>query len=260
LAKKLFLADPLAGHADPIYAKAAAGVITIGEGWTVALAFPLQIYFDFSAYSDMAIGLALLFGFVLPFNFAVPYRAASLRDFWRRWHMTLSRFLRDYLYIPLGGSHQTLPRHLTALLVTMVLGGLWHGAGWTFVLWGAAHGVALAIGVAWRRCLPAMPAMCGWALLMVFLIATWVLFRAPSLAAAGHVYNALLGNAPAGEIAATRTIMLGAAFALLGPASQDIVERLRPWPWLAPVAAVATALVLLRLNDGPSYEFIYFRF
>src|SRR5271163_3057099 len=112
LAKKLFLADPLAAHADPVFASAAVGPISIGEAWTGALAFPLQIYFDFSAYSDMAIGLALLFGFVLPYNFNVPYRAASLRDFWRRWHMTLSRFLRDYLYIPLGGNRHGLPRQI----------------------------------------------------------------------------------------------------------------------------------------------------
>jgi alginate O-acetyltransferase complex protein AlgI len=159
LAKKLFLADPLASHVGPLFAKAAAGAVNAGEAWSAALAFPFQIYFDFSAYSDMAIGLALLFGFALPYNFAVPYRATSLQEFWRRWHMTLTRFLRDYLYIPLGGNRQGLPGHVVAIFVTLGLGGLWHGAGWTFIVWGALHGGGLAAGVVWRRWMPPIPVL-----------------------------------------------------------------------------------------------------
>src|SRR5581483_7927965 len=151
LGKKIFIADALAAVADPIYARAGHAAINVGEAWTAALAFPFQIYFDFSGYSDMAIGLALMLGFTLPVNFNTPYRATSLREFWQRWHMTLSRFLRDYLYIPLGGNRHGLPRQIAALLITMALGGLWHGAGWTFVIWGILHGIGLAAGVLWRR-------------------------------------------------------------------------------------------------------------
>ncbi|WP_287069362.1 MBOAT family protein, partial [Methylobacterium sp.] len=141
LAKKVFLGDPLAAYVNPVFQAAAAGkVVSVAEAWQAVLGFTFQIYFDFSGYTDMALGIALLFGIVLPQNFDVPYRATSLTDFWRRWHMTLSRFLRDYLYIPMGGNRHGLPVQLGALFATMSLGGLWHGAGLTFVAWGAAHG------------------------------------------------------------------------------------------------------------------------
>ena len=260
LGKKMLFADALASHADPVFAAAAHGAVTTGEAWTAALAFPFQIYFDFSGYSDMAIGLGLMLGFVLPPNFSAPYRAASVREFWRRWHMTLSRFLRDYLYIPLGGNRRGVSRQVAAVLVTMGLGGLWHGAGWGFVLWGSLHGVGLGAGVLWRRWLPPVPAALGWPLLMLFLLFTWVLFRAPSLAAAGHIYAAMAGGVGLARPDALRTILLAAGFALVGPTSQEIAARLRPVGWLVPVAALATILLLLKLGDGPAYEFIYFRF
>ena len=207
LAKKVLLADPLAAVANPVFAAAGTGAVTAGAAWSGALAFPLQIYFDFSGYSDMAIGLALMFGFVLPFNFAVPYRATSLQEFWRRWHMTLTRFLRDYLYIPLGGNRQSAPRHILAIVVTLVLGGLWHGAGWTFVVWGALHGMGLAAGVLWRRQMPPLPAAAGWIMLILFLLLTWVFFRAPSLAAAGRMLTAMAGWAGPAALAGWRTIL-----------------------------------------------------
>jgi alginate O-acetyltransferase complex protein AlgI len=260
LAKKILLADALASHADPVFANAAAGPVTTGEAWTAALAFPLQIYFDFSGYSDMAIGLGLMLGFSLPLNFNAPYRASGLREFWQRWHMTLSRFLRDYLYIPLGGNRHGLRRQLAALLVTMGLGGLWHGAGWGFVIWGLMHGVGLGAGVVWRRFLPPIPRALGWLMLMAFLLVTWVLFRAPSLAAAGHIFTAMMGGVGLTRSDALRTILLAAAVALIGPASQDIVARMKPRAWLVPAAALATVLLLFKLGDGPAYEFIYFRF
>ena len=260
LAKKVVFADALAALADPVFTQAASGPVSCGAAWTAALAFPLQIYFDFSAYSDMAIGLAALFGFSLPYNFNVPYRATSLQEFWRRWHMTLSRFLRDYLYIPIGGSRQSLPKHLAALLATMVLGGMWHGAGWTFILWGGLHGSGLAVGVLWRRWLPPLPAMAGWVLLMTFLIVSWVMFRAPSLPAALHIYAGMAGQTAAAPLGGIATILPAAAVALLGPSSQAVAGQFNPWRWLAPVGALATAALLLKLADGPSYEFIYFRF
>jgi D-alanyl-lipoteichoic acid acyltransferase DltB (MBOAT superfamily) len=259
LGKKILIADALAATADPIFAKSAGVALSASEAWSAALAFPFQIYFDFSGYSDMAIGLSLMLGLILPVNFDAPYRAASLRDFWRRWHMTLSRFLRDYLYIPFGGNRHGLPRQVCALLATMALGGLWHGAGWTFVVWGCLHGVGLAIGVFWRRWLPTIPRPVGWVLLMLFLLTTWVLFRAPSLAAARNIFAAMIGGHPGG-LQGSRTLIIAAAFAFLGPTSQSIVDHIKPYAWLAPVAALATVLAFLAMGNGPAYEFIYFRF
>src|SRR5207237_857108 len=136
-----------------------------------------QIFFDFSAYSDIAIGTALIFGIELPLNFDGPYRAISVREFWRRWHMTLSRFLRDYLYIPLGGNRRGFARQALAVLITMSLGGLWHGAGWSFVLWGVLHGLAIIVATIWQRLKLPMPMMLGWALTFMFVTVAWVFFR-----------------------------------------------------------------------------------
>jgi alginate O-acetyltransferase complex protein AlgI len=260
LAKKIFLADVLAGHVDSAIINAASGTLSIGEAWTEALGFVLQIYFDFSGYSDMAIGLALLFGFALPYNFATPYRATSLHDLWRRWNMTLSRFLRDYLFVPLAGHRPTPSRHLLALFATMVLAGLWHGAGWTFIVWGGLNGIVLCIELVWRRRLPAPPPVLGWMLVMLFWTCSATFFRAPSLQTAINVLVAMAGHAPPGPLLGWRTIVVAAAVATIGPSSQNVAERLKPWGWLAPVAALATVLLLFRLNDGPSYEFIYFHF
>ncbi len=152
LAKKAAVADTVAQVCDPMFARVAAGAHpSLAEAWAAAGTYTLQIYFDFSGYSDMAIGLALMFGFRLPLNFAAPYRAASIREFWRRWHITLSRFLRDYLYIPLGGNRAGRARQAANVVATMLLGGLWHGAAWTFVAWGGLHGLALAANSAWDR-------------------------------------------------------------------------------------------------------------
>jgi alginate O-acetyltransferase complex protein AlgI len=137
LFKKVILADGIAPPVGPIFDAAAAGVqLTFLEAWVGALCYSFQLYFDFSGYCDMAIGISRLFGIALPLNFHSPYKAENIIEFWRRWHMTLSRFLRDYLYIPLGGSRTTLRRRHVNVMVTMLLGGLWHGAGWTFILWG----------------------------------------------------------------------------------------------------------------------------
>jgi len=261
LGKKVFIADVLASKVDPAFADAAAGAISVGGGWTAMLGFALQVYFDFSAYSDMAIGLALLFGFQLPYNFDVPYRTASLHQLWRHWHMTLLRFLRDYLFIPLAGSRPSQLRHVWALFTTMVLAGLWHGAGWTFIIWGAVHGVGMTVEVVWRdRRLPMPPNVLGWLLTLTFWTVAAVLFRAPSLHAAGNVFAAVAGYAPAGPMVGWRTMLIGAAFAMIGPSSQDLAGRLRPSRWLVPVGAVATVVLLIKMVDSPSYEFIYFHF
>ena len=150
--KKVIFADGMAVYANPVFnAAETASVLTFFEAWVGALAYTLQLYFDFSGYSDMAIGLAYMFGIKLPINFNSPYKSTCIIDFWRRWHITLSRFLRDYLYIPLGGNRKGSVRRSFNLLLTMLLGGLWHGAGWTFVIWGMLHGFYLLINHAWRK-------------------------------------------------------------------------------------------------------------
>jgi D-alanyl-lipoteichoic acid acyltransferase DltB (MBOAT superfamily) len=159
--EKFFIADQLAPIVDPIFAEAALVVPTFSLAGAGALAFALQIFFDFVAYSNMAMGIGLMCGLMLPVNFNVPYRALNLRDFWRRWHITLSRWLRDYVYIPLGGSREGVAVYIWATLVTMGLCGLWHGAGWTFVLWGLGHGIGLLVCRFWQRYGPPLPANCG---------------------------------------------------------------------------------------------------
>jgi alginate O-acetyltransferase complex protein AlgI len=253
LAKKCFLADALAQYVDPAFSHAASSGLSVGEAWTGALAFPLQIYFDFSGYSDMAIGLALLLGFTLPYNFATPYRSTSMHDMWRHWHMTLSRFLRDYLFLPTAGTRPTVQRHIFALFVTMVLGGLWHGAGWTFIAWGALNGVALSVEVVWRHHkLPPLPGMLGNVCVMTFWVLSLVFFRAPTIHTAATIFAGMAGDALPGPLLSWPMIAAAAAISMIGPNSQELTERLQPGAWLAPVAALATVLVLLRLNDGPS--------
>ncbi|MGE9270503.1 MAG: MBOAT family O-acyltransferase [Verrucomicrobiales bacterium] len=185
LFKKVVLADNLAPIVTRIFNVAATGEreLAIGEAWTAATAYGLQIYFDFSGYSDMAIGAARLFGIKLPLNFHSPYKATSVVDFWRRWHMTLSRFLRDYLYITLGGNRCGKVRRYANLLITMALGGLWHGAGWTFLLWGCLHGLYLCLNHAWfalRKTMrwPPLPKPIAIALTFVAVLVAWVPFRA----------------------------------------------------------------------------------
>ncbi|MBA4220742.1 MAG: acyltransferase [Methylobacterium sp.] len=261
LAKKVLIGDPLSEYANPVFAAAAAGdVVSMAQAWQGTLAFTFQIYFDFSGYTDMALGLALLFGIVLPQNFNAPYRATSLQDFWRRWHMTLSRFLRDYLYIPLGGSRHGLPLQLWALFATMALGGLWHGAGLNFVAWGVAHGVVLAIGVLWRRAGLPMPKLLGWALTFLFVAVCWVLFRATSFDAALAIYKAMLGFSPVGTGFKWRAFLPAIAVAMIGPTAWAAVHKAPPARWLAVLTAILFVLVLFKIGDDANYEFIYFQF
>ncbi len=202
LFKKTVLADGIAPYANAMFDRPEAWEsVTLLHAWAGVLAYGLQIYFDFSGYSDMAIGAARMFGIKLPMNFFAPYRAETISDFWRRWHMTLSRFLRDYLYFPLGGNrHGTLARYRN-LMITMLLGGLWHGAGWTFVLWGLLHGGYLVIQHAWSH---ATHSLGRWKLFFAYRFAAcaltfsavhiaWAYFRAPSLEAANQVVFGMMG-------------------------------------------------------------------
>ena len=206
LFKKTVLADSFGSYASPGFA--AAGTHTLGffESWGAALSYTLQIYFDFSGYSDMAIGLALMIGVQLPMNFDSPYKARNIAEFWRRWHMTLSRFLRDYLYIPLGGNRRGLPRQQVNLMATMLLGGLWHGAGWTFVIWGGLHGLYLVVFHAWRRGIERwqlgarsprlmwVAAPLSWLLTFLAVVVAWVFFRASDLPSALAMLSGMAGQ------------------------------------------------------------------
>lgn len=209
LIKKLLFADSIAPLADKIFNYAQSGAdLSCFDAWIGALAYTMQIYFDFSAYSDMAIGISKMFGFDLPVNFNSPYKSSSIIDFWRRWHITLSRFLRDYLYIPLGGNKKGSIRRYKNLLITMLLGGLWHGADWTFLIWGGLHGTYLIINHIWRVYFSPLPKLLGVLLTFSAVVFAWVFFRADNISAAMHIITAMLGiNA----VATYKFLALGSA-------------------------------------------------
>ena len=297
LAKKTALADGLSPFVRHVFDAARQGVTPgLAEAWTGALAYTLQLYFDFSGYSDMAIGLARLIGVRMPLNFLSPYKAVDIIDFWRRWHMTLSRFLRDYLYIPLGGNRKGKARRYLNLMITMVLGGLWHGAGWTFAAWGALHGLYLVAIHAWRAVAQRLGLGSrstiwtrGLARSLTFLtvVVGWVVFRADTLASAGRVLTGMSGLAgmaarlaPTHWVEAHWRVTLGLLIVWLAPNTQQIMARYAPslpidlgllrarvpgfvWHWRQSVlwayASAAVACVGL-LWLGHITEFLYFRF
>ena len=205
LFKKVVIADGLAEFVNPVFDRAAAGgSIDLVSAWGAALSYTFQLYFDFSAYSDMAIGIARMFGIRLPINFFSPYKSTSITDFWRRWHMTLSRFLRDYLYFPLGGNRLGYCRRYVNLMTVMVIGGLWHGAGWTFVFWGALHGLYLSINHAWSAAIQYFGLekaqnsdaykCIAWVVTFLSIVVGWVFFRAESFDAARLVFEGMIGR------------------------------------------------------------------
>ncbi|KIL97741.1 putative poly(beta-D-mannuronate) O-acetylase [Paramagnetospirillum magnetotacticum MS-1] len=194
LGKKILIADSVGPLADPVFDAADGGAkVAMLEAWIGALAYTMQIYFDFSGYCDMAVGLARMFGLVLPINFFSPYKSRSIIEFWRRWHITLSFFLRDYLYIPLGGNRRGAAFKYANLVVVMLLGGLWHGAGWTFVTWGGIHGLCLVANHLWRARGLRLPGGLAWPLTMLAVLLAWVPFRAASLSGTVEIWAALAG-------------------------------------------------------------------
>ena len=212
------------------------------------LAFTFQIYFDFAGYSDMAVGLARLFGVSLPFNFNSPYMAKSISDFWRRWHMTLSQWLRDYLYIPLGGNRHGAMRTALALFLTMALGGLWHGAGWTYVLWGIAHGVALILVrfVGFR-----IPAFLSTASTFIFVMFAWVLFRSATLDASINYYAALIDPSLKG-VGIELQRMIGILVPSFEPSGVNIPEQ------ISRVAAILSAGLLCYFAPNSQHVALWF--
>jgi alginate O-acetyltransferase complex protein AlgI len=266
LFEKIFLADRLARIIDPVYAQAATGPLSNGDAW-MALGFNIQVLYDFAGYSDIAIGLGLLFGIKLPFNFNAPFRATSIQDFWQRWHITLMTFLREYVFFPLVNT-RLLPRRFLALqyfgamLVTMALCGLWHGANWTFVLWGTLHGIALVICSLWRRYCPRLPPLLGWALTVIFALLTGVIFRAGTLDAAVNIFQGL-GVAP--NLEQGRHLLPLAIIPLMAfllPASQDVIALLmrRPRPLVAALIGLSLLVMLVALGEGNVSGFAYYRF
>ena len=191
LFKKVVIADNFAVIATQGFDN--AEVLNLIEGWITSLSYTFQLYFDFSGYTDMAIGAALLFNIRLPINFDSPYKAISIQDFWRRWHITLSRFLKDYIYIPLGGNRKTEIRTYANLFTTFLLGGIWHGAGWTFVFWGALHGFALMLHRMWQKVGIKLPTVLAWLLTFNFVNIAWVFFRAKEWDDAIKVLTGMVG-------------------------------------------------------------------
>jgi D-alanyl-lipoteichoic acid acyltransferase DltB (MBOAT superfamily) len=243
LYKKRLLADPISVYANTIYGAAEAGqLLNTADAWLGTTAFALQIYFDFSGYSDMAIGLARMFGIRFPNNFDSPYRAISIVEFWQRWHITLTRFLREYLYYPLGGNRRGPARQAANIMVTMLLSGLWHGAGWNFVVWGSLHGCYLLIAHEWRRLKDARGwklnhwSYCGACMALTFMavLFAWVFFRTPNLTVAANVLSAMAGLQVAPNLpridytAAMQLLMLLLALAFFLPNIQRLLAQYEP--------------------------------
>jgi len=189
LFKKVVLSGLFARYADVGYANTAA--LSFAEAWVTSLSYTAQIYFDFSGYSDIAIGSALLLGIRLPDNFHSPYKAVNIRDFWSRWHISLSTWLRDYVYIPLGGSRKGMPRTMANLLITFLISGAWHGSELNFIIWGAMHGIATIVNVLWEKAGLRMPALAGWLVTILFINFSWIPFRADSVQSAYNIFCAM---------------------------------------------------------------------
>lgn len=262
LVKKIWIADEIAHVVNSLYTQ--PDMLTLLQSWWAAIGFSLQIYFDFSGYSDMAIGLGLLFGFILPQNFNAPYIATSIVDFWRRWHITLSTFLRDYLYIPLGGNRHGKARQILNTILTMLLGGLWHGAAWTFVIWGAIHGVALAINQQWRRANLYFPRMLGWIITMIIVVSSFAIFRAENLTQATAIITAMTNIHNIGSfssLAQPWLMGLTILFTLTArPAYEAIHTKLIPHTAFAILIGTALFATLVKIAGSQNVAFIYFQF
>lgn len=288
LSKKIFLADALSPYADAMFDASSRGIqLTTYESWAGALAYTFQLYYDFSGYSQMAIGISLMFNIQLPINFNQPYRATSIIDFWRRWHISLSQFLRDYLYIPLGGNRNgPLMRYLN-LLVTMLLGGFWHGAGWNYILWGGVHGIYLIINHLWRstyilnkfsKLTNKFWIVFSWILTFLSVAVAWVIFRAESLSSAQNILISMFGidsrSISFKEVIDGNFLLVANGgktcinlllLAFLGIWTYPIIEKMRIFlvnqkiVWLQSI--LMAAITILMINRFGTYSpFLYFQF
>jgi alginate O-acetyltransferase complex protein AlgI len=293
LAKKVIVADTFAIWANNGFAS--AGALNCVEAWVASIAYTLQLYFDFSGYTDMALGLARMFNIRLPRNFNSPYKALNIQDFWKRWHMTLSRFLRDYVYIPLGGNRKGKFRTYLNVLVTFVIGGLWHGAGWTFVVWGFLHGVANVLHRLWRVANAKLTRPLAWLATFCFVVVCWVFFRAKTLADAAGILKGMIGlngvmlpksfegplsrlkshgiqfsSGYMDKVLGTQTgitgvppfvVVMTIVFLLICSLmrnSDELTERLVPNTWTLILAAVLFVVSVLSMNKVTA--FLYFNF
>ena len=291
LAKKILIANPLGEYADSFFNGIdSSSSPSFVNAWLGTLAYTFQIYFDFSGYTDMAIGISLLFGIHLPINFNAPYQATNIIEFWRRWHISLSNFLRDYLYIPLGGNKKGISQRYINLMITMILGGLWHGANWTFILWGLAHGLLLSWNHFWRSLAISQafnikilkPVF--WTLTFIVICFTWVLFRVEDVHHLQPVYSGLMGLngfdnlklswAFAEHLKASRLYeLLALSFLIiwLGKPSHLLIDSLRNWHqktlWLPTalkfngIAVLVFLFMMYCINMVGNYNpFLYFQF
>lgn len=266
LAMKVLVADTVAPLADAVFALQAP---TLAEAWLGAAAYSVQLLFDFAGYSAMAIGLGLMIGFRFCENFDRPYTARSITEFWQRWHMSLSAWLRDYLYIPLGGNRRGTLRTYLNLWLTMVLGGLWHGANWTFILWGIWHGTWLAIERAFGA-RPMWPARLAWPMTLVLVMIGWVMFRAASVAEAFAIYRGMAGlngfaiGAELGwqiQPMALTALVLGAGLSLFGHHLRDLPLRRATAPALRVGGCLALFVLAALIRTAQTHSpFLYFQF
>ncbi|MBQ7154457.1 MAG: MBOAT family protein [Synergistaceae bacterium] len=284
LFKKAAIADGLAKTVNVLFA--ASGILTFFEAWLAGVGYAMQLYFDFSGYSDMAIGIGLMFGMSLPQNFASPYKSLSIIDFWRRWHMSLGAWVRDYLYIPLGGSRCGELKRTRNVMLAMLFTGLWHGLGWTFVVWGAVHGVLLAVNHWWRKHGVKIPVIVSWVMTFAAVVMLWVMFRAESLNEAGKIFASMvdlrnialpaklsgyLGFLENWGISFVKFVPLEGGFfknslyvfalmlwTLFAPNTQQVMAGFRPSAkWVVVVAVLA---VMAFWNFSGISDFLYFRF
>jgi alginate O-acetyltransferase complex protein AlgI len=257
LIKKVIIADNIAQIIDPVLADSAS--MSFGMAWSCALGYTAQLYFDFSGYSDMAVGLGYMFGLRIPQNFNAPYRALGIGDFWRRWHISLSTWLRDYLYLPLGGNRRGPARTYVNLMIVMLLGGLWHGANWTFVVWGAYHGLLLSIDRAAKPWLDRLPPWLYRAQTFLLVVIGWVFFRSENLTMAGEWLAAMVPHGNLGAVPPALAVWLAAAFtwAWFVPETWDLrFPTRRRW---ALAYAALFFLTFLAMN-GTKTVFLYYQF
>ena len=270
LFKKIIIADSFSEFARPMFDTITT--LTCFEAWCASLSYTFQIYFDFSGYCDMAMGIGYLFNIVLPQNFNSPYKANNIQDFWRRWHMTLSRFLRDYIYIPLGGNRKGSLITYRNLFLTFLIGGIWHGANWTFVIWGALHGFALCIHRLWKNLNIKIPHALAIITTFLFVNFTWVYFRATTIDKANTIIKSMFGlngfepiiinklrfSFENGSIKLSLLMLIGTIILLFIPNSVEWSKKFKPNTFYFIVTLVLMLISILSINKVS--EFLYFQF
>lgn len=271
LFKKVIIADTFSSFVHGTFDE--VSILTFFEAWCASISYTMQLYFDFSGYCDMAIGIGYLFNIVLPKNFNSPYKAESIQDFWKRWHMTLSRFLRDYIYIPLGGNRKGEIKTYRNLLLTFLIGGIWHGANWTFIIWGIMHGIATCIHKLWKKLQIKMPNCIAIIITFLFINTTWVYFRAESIEKANHIILSMIGKNGFTPIIIDKLrfsfengslklgiLLLICSFILIFcmKNSTELVEKLKPN--ILYLTITLTLLIVSILSINKVSEFLYFQF